>query len=229
MRLLSVTRMNRNRIVLLTGILGIVLSLTACMPPRPGDKQGVSQITKTPASVRSTVNKPSATQVPHSYTVDYAIGPEDVLEILVWKNTDLSKVVTVRPDGMISLPLIGEIRVAGRTAATLREVIRERLGEYQKTPEVSVIVQEVNSYNIYILGEVASPGKYQLKSHVTLLQAISLAGGFTPFSSRNKIKVLRKAYEEARAQTFKIRYKDILNGDTSKDILLMSGDTIIIP
>jgi len=151
------------------------------------------------------------------------------LEILVWKNTDLSKVVTVRPDGMISLPLIGEIRVAGRTAATLREVIRERLGEYQKIPEVSVIVQEVNSYNIYILGEVAHPGKYQLKSYVTLLQAISLAGGFTPFSSPNKIKVLRKGYDEAQAQTFKIRYKDILKGNANKDILLMSGDTVIIP
>ena len=221
--------MNRNRIVLLTGVLGIILSLTACIPQRPGDKQGVSHITKALASGPETVNKPSATQVPHIYTVNYAIGPEDVLEILVWKNTDLSKVVTVRPDGMISLPLIGDIRVAGRTAATLREVIREKLGEYQKTPEVSVIVQEVNSYSIYVLGEVVRPGKFQLKSYVTLLQAISLAGGFTEFSSRNKIKVLRKGYEEARAQMFKIRYKDILKGDTSKDILLMSGDTIIVP
>ena len=221
--------MNRNRIVLLAGILGIAFSLTACFSQVSGGKQSLSPITGTSEDIPPIVNEPSATQIPHSYSVDYAIGPEDVLEVLVWKNADLSKVVTVRPDGMISLPLVGEIRVAGRTAATLREIIRERLGDFQKVPEVSVIVQEVNSYNIYLLGEVAQPGKYQLKSHVTLLQAISLAGGFTPFSSRNKIKVLRKGYGEVQAQTFKIRYKDILKGDADKNILLMSGDTIIIP
>ena len=138
--------------------------------------------------------------------------------------------VSVRPDGRISLPLIGDVQAAGRTASALREVIRKRLGEFQKVPEVSVIIQQVNSYNIFILGEVARPGKYQLKSNVTLLQAISLAGGFTPFASRNKIKVLRKEYGEAQAKTFQIRYKDIISGkDASKNILLKRGDTIVIP
>ena len=124
-------------------------------------------------------------------TSDYTIGPEDVLEITVWRNTDLSKVVAVRPDGRISLPLIGDVGAAGRTAAELAGAIAEKLKEFKENPQVSIVVKEVNSYAIYVLGEVTKPGKYPLKSKTTLLQAITLASGFTPAAARNKIVVFR--------------------------------------
>ena len=136
----------------------------------------------------------------------------------------------VRPDGNISLPLIGDVRAAGLTPEALKSEVVARVSEYQIVPGVSVIVKEVNSYNFYIMGEVASPGKYQLKSNATLLQAISLAGGFTPYASRNDIKVLRKINGSSQEKILKIRYKDIVsNEDPSKNVVLQPGDTIIIP
>jgi polysaccharide biosynthesis/export protein len=166
----------------------------------------------------------------NDFKSSYVIGPEDVLEILVWKNENLSRVVTVRPDGNISLPLIGEVRAAGLDPEALRDEIVARVSEYQIVPGVSVIVNEVNSYNVYILGEVNAPGKYQLKSNTTLLQVISLAGGFTPFASRNDIKVLRKKNLESQEEVFKIRYKDIVSKeDATQNIILKPGDTIVVP
>src|SRR5215210_4192140 len=105
-------------------------------------------------------------------TSDYYIGPEDVLEIIVWRNADLSKVVTVRPDGRISLPLLGDIDATGLTPSELTANIVNRLKQFKETPTVSVILQQVNSYGIYVLGEVQKPGRYYLKSKTTLLQAI---------------------------------------------------------
>jgi polysaccharide export outer membrane protein len=124
-------------------------------------------------------------------TPDYIMGPEDVLEITVWKNADLSKQVQVRPDGRISLPLIGDVSAVGRTAAQLTEEISARLKSYMENPTVSILVREVNSYQIYVLGEVNAPGKYPLKSKTTLLQAITIAHGFTQVAARNKIVVFR--------------------------------------
>ena len=159
----------------------------------------------------------------------YQIGAEDVLEVQVWKNPDLSRVVTVRPDGKISLPLIGDIQAAGLTATQLKEVVTEKLKAYYKEPpEVSVLVQQVNSYAIYILGEVSSPGKYVVKSGTTFLQAITLAGGFTPFASTSNITLLRKG-KEGKETAVRINYKDILAGKLEYNILLKPGDTIIVP
>src|SRR5437868_12556370 len=132
-------------------------------------------------------------------TSDYTIGPEDVLEITIWRNTDLSKVVAVRPDGRISLPLIGDVGAAGRTAAQLANAIAEKLKEFKENPQVSIVVKEVNSYAIYVLGEVTKPGKYPLKSKTTLLQAITLASGFTSAAARNKIVVFRFGEQIGRA------------------------------
>jgi polysaccharide export outer membrane protein len=118
-------------------------------------------------------------------TQDYFLGPEDVLDITVWKNADLSKQVTVRPDGRISLPLIGDITAVGKTAAQLSGDISVKLKEYKENPSVSIVVKEVNSYAMYVLGEVVKPGKYPLKSKTTLLQAITIASGLTPMAARN--------------------------------------------
>ena len=124
-------------------------------------------------------------------TPEYYIGPEDVLEIIVWRNADLSKVVTVRPDGRISLPLLGDIDAIGLTPAQLTTNIVNKLKQFKETPTVSVILQQVNSYGIYVLGEVAKPGRIFLKSKTTLIQAITNAGGFTPTAARNKIVVFQ--------------------------------------
>ena len=161
---------------------------------------------------------------------DYQLGPEDILEVLVWKNADLSKVVTVRPDGRISLPLIGEVQAAGLTANQVREIISGKLTEYYKEPpSVSLIVQQANSYVIYIMGEVQRPAQYQVKRGTTFLQAIALAGGFTPFASTNDIVILRKSNENNQQIAIPIRYKDIVSGrNLGNNILLKPGDTVVI-
>jgi polysaccharide biosynthesis/export protein len=164
-------------------------------------------------------------------STDYQIGPEDVLEVQVWKNEALSKVVTVRPDGKISLPLIGDVPAAGLTAAQMQEAITEKLTPYYKDlPSVSVIVQEVRSYVIYVLGEVQRPAQYTVKRGTTLLQAVALAGGFTPFAATNNILVLRQTMEDHNEIALSARYKDIVSRQhPESNILLKPGDTIIIP
>jgi polysaccharide export outer membrane protein len=166
----------------------------------------------------------------HPYAdAEYIVGPEDVLEINVWKNPDLSRTVTVRPDGVITLPLIGEGKVAGLTPRGLREMIRKRLGEYYKDiPEVTVTVTQVNSYYVYVLGEVRNPGKYQIKSFTTVLQAVALAGGFTEAADKSKMVILRKR-QNGTDQRIKVSYKDFLRERNPKpNVLLQPGDTLII-
>lgn len=163
-------------------------------------------------------------------TPDYIIGPEDVLDVSVWKNTDLSRTVVVRPDGKISLPLIGDVVAVGMTATQLADTISERLKEYKENPQVSIVVKEINSYAIYVLGEVAHPGKYPLKSKTTLLQAITLAGGFTPTAVRNRIVVFRFGENGQKDIKIKVNYDDIILRDGSgQNLVLAPGDTIVIP
>jgi len=159
---------------------------------------------------------------------DYILGAEDVIEVLVWKNVDLSKTVFVRPDGKISLPLIGDVQAAGLTPNELRDSIKALLRKYKKTPEVSVIIRAINSFSIFLVGEIASPGKIQLRSDTTLLQAIVLAGGFTEFADVKKILVLRR--ENGQERRFRINYNDIVSGrGANTNILLKRGDTILVP
>jgi polysaccharide export outer membrane protein len=166
-------------------------------------------------------------------TPDYIIGPEDVLEIIVWRNADLSKVVTVRPDGRISLPLVGDIEATGLTPPQLTNSIVEKLRQYKETPTVSVIVQQVNSYGIYILGEVARPGRHFLKSKTTLIQAITAVGGFTPVAARNRIVLFRWVVgpnNELKEVKLKASYDEIvLRENSTQNVVLQPGDTIVVP
>jgi polysaccharide export outer membrane protein len=163
-------------------------------------------------------------------TPDYEIGPEDILDITVWKNADLSKSVQVRPDGKISLPLVGDVSAVGRTTSQLREEIAARLGAFMEAPTVSIVVSQVNSYAIYVLGEVVKPGKYPLKSKTTLLQAITLASGFTPVAARNKIVIFRFGKNGEALQKIKASYDDIVLRDgSSQNIELKPGDQIVVP
>lgn len=163
---------------------------------------------------------------------EYVIGPEDVLEVSVWKNPDLTREVNVRPDGKISLPLIGDVQAAGRTADELRKTILERVKEYQENAVVSIIVKTINSYKIYVLGEVMKPGLYTLKAKTTLLQAIALAGGFTQFASKNKIVVVRERVTDSNEkEKITVRFDDIVDPSKEWDMamFLRSGDTIFVP
>lgn len=163
-----------------------------------------------------------------SASEDYTLGAEDVVEILVWKNEALSRTVSLRPDGKISLPIVGDIQAAGLTATQLRDSVKERLREFKETPEVSVIVREVNSLAVFVMGEVARPGKLQLRSQTTLLQAISLSGGFTQYADPENILLLRR--EGGGETRIRIRYKDIVSGrNPDGNLLLQRGDTIVVP
>lgn len=164
-----------------------------------------------------------------SVTTDYRVGPEDVLEITVWRNADLSKVVTVRPDGKISLPLIGDISAMGKTTIQLADAISGKLKEYKEHPQVSIVVREVNSYAFYVLGEITKPGKYPLKSKTTLLQAITMASGFTATAARNKIAVFRFG-KNGRQIKMNASYDDIvLREGSNQNIELKPGDQIVVP
>ena len=166
-------------------------------------------------------------------STDFLLGPEDVLEITVWRNQDLSRQTVVRPDGMVSMPLIGDVQASGMTATQLAAKIADRLKEFKESPAVSVSVKEVNSYNVFILGEVQKPGKYQLKSHTSVLQAIALAGGFTLYASKNKMQVVTsEANGDGRPHEIRIpvRYDELLSGKGERgNFVLKSGDIVVVP
>jgi polysaccharide export outer membrane protein len=164
----------------------------------------------------------------------FLLGPEDELEITVWGNKDLTRITAVRPDGLISMPIIGDVQAAGLTADALAQRIAERLKQYlATTPSVSVSVKELNSYSIFVLGEVTKPGKFQLKSYVTVLQAISMAGGFTDYAKKNKVQVLRvveNGDHKRQEVHIPIRYDDVVAGKGEPgNIVLHSGDTVVVP
>jgi len=164
--------------------------------------------------------------VPH----EYIIGAGDALEILVWKNTDLSRTVTVRPDGKISLPLINDVQAAGLTPMALKDEIAQELKKFKEVPEVSVIVIDAKSRVVYIIGQVARPGAYPLGPNATVIQVISLAGGFTPFADSNNIVVLRRGDGPSKEQRIEVSYKAILKGQSKNgDIALQAGDTVVVP
>ena len=159
---------------------------------------------------------------------DYRLGSEDEIEVLVWKNADLSRTVLVRPDGKISLPLLGELQAAGHTPAELKDAIRDRLKEYKETPEVSIIVKGINSFSVFVMGEVVHPGRIQLRSETTLLQAITQAGGFTKFADSDRIVLLRRA--GGQEIHMRLNFKEIIKGKSAdKNVLLQRGDTIVVP
>ena len=157
----------------------------------------------------------------------YRIGAEDVLRIAVWENPQLTLDVVVRPDGNISFPLIQDVQAEGLTAAELADLLHQKLLAYVKEPQVSVIVTQVNGPKIYIIGSVARPGPYPLRSDTSVLQALSLAGGFTQFASPRSIKLVRKV--GAKQEVRKINYYSLLDTKGEGNYLLVPGDTIVVP
>lgn len=156
-----------------------------------------------------------------------------MLDIAVWKNQDLTKTVIIRPDGLISMPIVGDMQAAGLTANELAQRIQERLRQFVQNPAVSVNVKELNSYSIFVVGEVVRPGKLQLKSYVTILQAISMAGGFTEYAKKSRLQVVRmksNGDRKVRETHIPIRYDEIVAGKSEfGNIILLSGDTVVVP
>jgi len=158
----------------------------------------------------------------------YVIGPEDILYIHVWKEDALTRTIPVRTDGKISLPLIQEVKAAGLTPLQLKEVLMRKFKDFIENPIVSVTVVEVNSYKVYVIGQVKNPGVHRLRSETTVTQMIVVAGGFTDWANPKKILVVRK--EDGREKRIKVNYKRIMEGkDLDSNIVLKAGDTVVIP
>ncbi len=158
----------------------------------------------------------------------YTLGPEDILSISVWKDEALTKEVVVRPDGKISFPLIGDIAVDGRTVEDVRKEIQARIDEYMPNTPVSLMVLKIFSPKIYIVGKVGKPGMYIMFERMTVMQALALAGGFTPFSATADILILRD--EDGKQKTLHFDYDDVAKGKRlEQNVLLNRGDTIVVP
>jgi polysaccharide export outer membrane protein len=183
-------------------------------------------IAAAPADAQTPVVDASARDANRSDALEaYRIGPEDMLQISVWKNEAMSRAVPVRPDGKISLSLLNDVQAAGLTALELREVLTQQLAEYIPSPEVSVIVLDVRSFKVSVMGEVARPGRFELKSWTTVLDVLAMAGGFTQFAARSRIVILHP--EGTRMKRIPFNYNK-LAGD-QENFYLRNGDIVLVP
>jgi polysaccharide export outer membrane protein len=230
-------------------IVGLLVGLTAeiglCEPSPVGTVSAGKSVTDTtsPSALASPsekvvdqANKHSAAgehmaqKLSSAASSEYIIGAEDVLEITVWRNADLSKVVQVRPDGRISMPIIRDIIAVGKTPSQLAEEMTNKLKEYVQSPVVAVSLKVVISSNFFMRGEVARPGRYPLKTKTTLLQGITIAGGFTPIAARNQMVIFRFIEGATGMKRLTASYDDIvLRGGITENFELKSGDTIVVP
>jgi polysaccharide export outer membrane protein len=156
----------------------------------------------------------------------YVIGPEDTIHVSVWKEADLTTTLPVRPDGMVSLPLLNDVQAAGLTPMELAASISTKLKKYLADPRVTVVVTAINSKKVYLTGEVLHGGAVTLMPNMTVLQALASAG-FTQFANTKKIYVLRT--EDSKQQKLPVNYKNLLQGDVASNIILKAGDTIVVP
>jgi polysaccharide export outer membrane protein len=180
------------------------------------------------ACVEQVTEVPNFRRVPASEERSYVIGPDDLLQIVVWKNESLSKEVRVRPDGKITLPLINDVQAGGMTPSILRDVISKRLEKFVEVAGVTVIVKEINSAKVSVLGQVRKPGIYPLRSDLTVLDAIAMAEGFNEFAATDRMVIIRKNGKETH--WIRVDYDDILRGRISEDrLFLAAGDTLVVP
>jgi len=150
-------------------------------------------------------------QAPNPSTQDYIVGPGDVLDISIWDNDALSKLVTVLPDGKIHFPLIGEVVVGGKTLVDMEKELKKRIGTFVPSPDLTVMVQQVNSMLIYVIGKVNRPGRFALNTNINVLQALTMAGGLNTFAKRNKIKIFRETKDTTVILPFE--YDEVTEGE----------------
>jgi polysaccharide export outer membrane protein len=216
------------RFVLLAGL---AFALSNAWGSESAKSAGTSEATKASWAWQGGREKAGQPNAPAAKGVseDYIIGPSDVLAINVWKDPELTRTVTVRPDGKISLPLIGELAVSGLTASSVQRLIAQRLTEYVSKPQVTVIVQEVKSQTYVIVGKVVKPGAYELGKPTTVLEAIAIAGGFLDFAKVSKVNIIRRL-AGGPSETLHFDYKKVVKGQNpEQNVELKSGDTIVVP
>lgn len=174
----------------------------------------------------SVISKLLAQQIDH--TAPYRIQPNDSLEIFVWKERDLTRKVLVRPDGRISFPLIQDLRAADATTEELKDEIEKRLKEYLEAPNVTVIVEAIQSYKVFVTGRVQKPGVIVAEKPITVLQALALAGGFQEFANSSEMTIITN--HGAKSNLLKFNYGEVIKGRNSdQNILLRSGDVVVVP
>jgi polysaccharide export outer membrane protein len=192
------------------------------IPEMASEPEGVTKTETEPGAPAEKVDSISPDQ-------DYVIGPQDLLTINVWHEPELSQSVPVRPDGKISLPLVGDLAVSGLTPRLLQARLAQELDAYIRKPQVTVIVREVNSHKFYIIGQIERPGTYSLSAHMTVLDALATAGGFRDFAKVQQIYLLRLRPDGSRSRLH-FDYKAAVNGKTwYRDIELQIGDTVVVP
>jgi polysaccharide export outer membrane protein len=170
-----------------------------------------------------------AAPAPAAAPPDYTIGAADMVRITVWRNPELSAEVPVRPDGRISVPLVGDVDASGMTTAELRDRIAGSLSEYITAPDVTVVVTQINSKIVYLVGEVARPTALPLNRQMRILDAIAMAGGFTPFADKNDIRVLRPL-PDGTIEEHEFNYGKVVKGkQPESNLVLQAGDTIVVP
>src|SRR5262245_9272607 len=159
---------------------------------------------------------------------DYVIGAEDVLGILFWREADVSGDVTVRSDGMITLPLIGDVRAAGMRPDVFKEELAKISAKFLTEPNVTVVIKQINSRKVFITGEVKNPGAYPLTAPRTVMQLIAISGGLTEYADGNAISVLRT--EAGKQKSYRFHYNDVARGKAlAQNIVLLPGDTVVVP
>lgn len=176
-----------------------------------------------PGDVRS--NQPATKDLP---AADYVLGVGDILQISTWKDEALSKVLPILPDGMIDFPLIGRLKAEGKTVEALKQEMTAKLSRYVSEPLVDISVQQANSMLVFLIGRVNQPGRYPIYGNMTVLQALAMAGGLTPFAKKNKIQIIRE--KENETQIFRFNYSEVIEGvDSEQNIRLVRGDVIVAP
>jgi polysaccharide export outer membrane protein len=208
-------------------LIGHGAALAQTVPPQtqrpPTAQPAPPQAPQKPPATKPAVPGPVVPTEP-----GFTIGPDDVLGIFVWREAEVSGDVTVRPDGMVTLPLIRDVKAAGLTPNELADRIQEALREFITDPSVTVVVRQMNSRKVFITGEVARPGAYSLSSPMTVMQLIAIAGGLNEFAEANSISIMR--IEAGRTRSFPFAYKDVAKGKTAEqNIMLKPGDTVVVP
>ena len=174
----------------------------------------------------SAKDPPAAT--PATLSPNYLVQAGDILEVFVWKEPDLSRKVLVRPDGFISFPLVQDLQAAGIAPADLKKRIEERLKDFVSAPNVTVVVDAIRSYTVFVVGKVQKPGEYLREQPVSVLQSLSLAGGFQEYANRGSITVFRNSPQGNLV--FKFDYDEVVEGKrTSQNLILQSGDVVVVP
>ena len=223
-----------NRAILVLTLLVLAVSWVAAASGQNSTNSANGAQQALPESADAAKSAPSATpdttppRVANVPPGGFVIGTEDVLNINVWKEQELSRVLPVRPDGMITLPLVGEIKAKGKTPIELQEEITTELKKYMADPQVTVMVAEVRSLTFNVVGLVQKPGYYPLTRRMTVLDAIALSGGFQPFAKQKKIYVLRTA--NGKQVRLPFNYKDVIKGKRPEEnIELQPRDTVVVP